>query len=235
MSKDNSSKYRLTYFNMKSLGEPSRWILEYTGTPYVDDRIPSDMIAWYTQRKAEFGSTVGQVPVLHETGKRELSQSGVISRYLASQNGLVGDTPWDNARIDEVISLLFDLYDAWRKATVLETDAARKTESMSGVIRPKFKIYYEKFSKILEEEKGDFVLGSKLTHADFWLAHFTQFWGTPLKGERPTLPPNFLDLSDSDMLIGLVDEFPLLKKHMETVTSIPQIKDWLSRRPSTVL
>ncbi|CAL8090017.1 unnamed protein product [Orchesella dallaii] len=230
-----SPKYRLTYFNMKSLGEPLRWILEYIGTPYVDERIPADMIAWYTQRKADFVSTVGQVPVLYEEGKRELSQSHVISRYLATENGLVGNNAWDNARIDEIISLIFDLYDAWRKAIVLETDAERKTQAMAGVITPKFKLYYEKFSKILEETKGDYILGSKLTHADFWLAHFVQFWGTPLKGERPILPPNFLELSDSDIVIGLVDDFPLLKKHMETITSIPQIKDWLSRRPSTVM
>ncbi len=51
------------------------------------------------------------MPVLYQEGKRELCQSHVISRYLATKNGLVGDNEWDNARLDEVISLLFDLYD----------------------------------------------------------------------------------------------------------------------------
>lgn len=46
-----TSKYRLVYFNFKSLGEPIRWIFAYTGIPFEDERIPTDLIEWFTQKK----------------------------------------------------------------------------------------------------------------------------------------------------------------------------------------
>ncbi len=58
----------------------------------------------------EYVSTVGQIPVLYEEGKPELSQSQVISRYLAKKFGLTGDNDWEDARLDEVISLVYDLF-----------------------------------------------------------------------------------------------------------------------------
>jgi len=62
------------------------------------------------QLYTEYLSTVGQIPVLYEEGKPELCQSQAISRYLATKFGLNGNTDWDNARIDEIISLIFDLF-----------------------------------------------------------------------------------------------------------------------------
>lgn len=58
----STPKYRLTYFNFKSLGEPIRWVLAYAGIPYEDDRVPTDFIAWFTQRKA--GTLVKVIYVL---------------------------------------------------------------------------------------------------------------------------------------------------------------------------
>ncbi len=37
------------------------------------------------------------------------------------------------------------------------------------------------------------------------------------------------------MQVGLTEDFPLLKKHKEAVTSIPQIKEWISKRPNTAM
>lgn len=50
------------------------------------------------------------MPVLHEEGRPELTQSHVISRYLAKKFDLTGDNDWEDARVDEAISLIFDLF-----------------------------------------------------------------------------------------------------------------------------
>ncbi|CAL8090026.1 unnamed protein product [Orchesella dallaii] len=174
-------KYRLVYFDVRSLGEPIRWIFKYSGVPFVDDRLPWNYVEWSQETKFQFNSTVRQIPVLYETGKRELCQSQVISRYLACQFGLTGDNSWDNARCDEVISLVLDLFAA-KKATSFEMDSQRKLR-MKADLDEKFRLYYEKFSKILEEDEGDFILGSKVTHADFWLANFISIWDEPMRKE----------------------------------------------------
>jgi len=50
------------------------------------------------------------MPVLLVNGKDELCQSQAISRYLADEFGLLGDTAWERARGDEAMSLVFDLF-----------------------------------------------------------------------------------------------------------------------------
>lgn len=53
---------------------------------------------------------MGQVPVLYEDGKPELGQSQAISRYLAKQFNLTGDNIREDAKLDEIISQVFDLF-----------------------------------------------------------------------------------------------------------------------------
>lgn len=70
---------------------------------------------------------------------------------------------------------------AWR-SNVFERNPEIKKEGKI-VVDTKFKVYYKKFSKVLSEREGDFVLGNKLTHADFWLANFISMWNEPLVRE----------------------------------------------------
>jgi len=55
----------------------------------------------------------------------------------------------------------------------------RKKE-LSVKLDAKFDLSYAKFNKILEQSGGDFILGEKVTHADFWLASFMNIWDDPI-------------------------------------------------------
>lgn len=48
----SNPKYRLVYFDVRALAEPIRWIFAYSGTPYVDERIPWNYVTWYKETKA---------------------------------------------------------------------------------------------------------------------------------------------------------------------------------------
>jgi glutathione S-transferase len=67
---------------------------------------------------------------------------------------------------------------AWR-TLLFERDFERKAQGRV-LLEGKFRLYYAKFSKILETSGGDYVIGNKLTHADFWLASFISVWDEPL-------------------------------------------------------
>jgi len=232
MSFSGLPKYRLKYFDVRALAEPIRWIFHYTGTPFIDDRIPWNNIAWIKEEKKKYTSTVGQIPILYEEGKPELSQSHVISRYLAKQFGLVGDNDWDDARVDEVISLVFDLYIYWRTNIIFESDFERRAKNRT-LVEARFEIYYAKFNRMLEESGGPYILGKKLTHGDFWLASYLNIWDDPFDGDGPVMAPIHKQPSQEDMFLKWSDKFPMLKAHKENVKNIPEIKAWIERRHKT--
>jgi glutathione S-transferase len=74
-------QYKLTYFDLRALGEPARLILHYAKQPFDDVRITH--ADW---PKLKPSTPFGQVPVLEVDGK-PLAQSFAIYRYLARQFG----------------------------------------------------------------------------------------------------------------------------------------------------
>ncbi len=72
--------YKLTYFNLKVLGEPIRMILHAADQPFEDDRI--EAVNW-PEKKSTF--PWGQVPVLTFDGGKVMSQSVAISEFLAKR------------------------------------------------------------------------------------------------------------------------------------------------------
>jgi glutathione S-transferase len=66
-----------------------------------------------------------------------------------------------------------------RKDVMFEKDPQRKIQGRT-TLEAMFRMYYAKFCNILENSGGDFVIGKKLTHADFWLANFVSIWDEPL-------------------------------------------------------
>jgi len=216
------------------LAEPIRWIFQYTGTPFVDERIPWDYPKWFTETKAKFASTVGQIPVLHEVGNpAELTQAQAISRYLAKKFNLHGDDDRQNFRVDEVVGMVYDLFIWWRMMLIFEKDPERK-KYQKAMTDAKFALYYARWNKMLEESGGDYLLGKKLTHADFWLANFISMWDDPLEGDEPIMPPGYAKPSQSDIYVDLTKGYPALRAHKERIHAIPQIKAWIAIRHKTI-
>jgi len=228
------SQYRLTYFDFKGIAEPIRWIFHYTGTPFIDHRIPWDFVAWFKEEKQKYANTVGRLPVFYEEGKPELSQSHVISRYLAKQFGLVGDNDWENARVDEVVSIVYDLVVYWRSNVIFEPDAERR-KIQRPYVDTRFELCYGKWNAMLVESGGPYIVGKKLTHADFWLASTVSSWDNPMVGDGPIMGPGLPLPSQADLYLNLAAKFPALKAHKERVCALPQIKHWMETRHKTLL
>ncbi|XP_063773450.1 hematopoietic prostaglandin D synthase [Pseudophryne corroboree] len=94
--------YKLTYFNFKGRGEIIRYLLKYTNTEFVDNRI--EFNDW-AAHKASY--PYGKLPVLEIDGT-VYCQSLAIGRYLAKKAGLAGKSELDDLRIDAIIDTIDD-------------------------------------------------------------------------------------------------------------------------------
>ncbi|OXA60888.1 glutathione S-transferase 1 [Folsomia candida] len=229
----STPKYRLVYFDVRALGEPIRWLFNYAGVEFVDERIPWDYPTWFAKTKQNYFSTVGQVPVLYEDGKPELGQSQAISRYLAKQFNLTGDNIREDAKLDEIISQVFDLFIWWRMYLIFEKDPERKKANRM-LVDGRLSAAYTTWNRVLVESQGPYILGNKLTHADFWLAHFVSVFDDPMEGDEPIMPPGYPRPNESDLYVGFSNGFPALKAHKERIHALPEIKAWIEKRHKTI-
>jgi len=209
-------KYKLTYFNLRGLAEPIRYMFAYLGIDYEDKRIEmgeewnnikSDVILYHQDYPW------GNMPVLKEDDF-VLSQSHAIVRYLGLKYNLGGANAQENAKCDEymdaVKDYLFQFFPLFR-----EKDESKKQEIKEKIIQEVPEKYFPKFCKDLEENGGEFIVGKKVTYADFVVFHYFSQTMTTL-GE------------------DIFDNYPAIDKYMESMFKIPQIKKWLAKRPNTM-
>jgi glutathione S-transferase len=204
--------YKLTYFDLRALGEPIRWQFILAGVPFEDNRIPRPL--WDEQFKPKTGW--GRVPVLNVDGK-ELTQAGAIGRFLAKRYNQLADTDWQNARCDELVDALQDLRILWR-FWLRAPNGEEKAIHEKILLENHFPLYLSKMNDLVEQngEGSGFSVGNKLTWADLFLANFLEIW-TDNHG------------------VQILDAFPALRKQKETVFNIPKIKEWVAKRPKTVV
>lgn len=124
--------YKLTYFNVKGVGEPIRMILSYAGKKFEDVRIEKD--EWLQLKPSKYlcflfinlGITsyykkvirimaflyletpFGKLPILEIDGK-VLHQSAAICRYLGEEFGLGGSSKWENLQINMIADTIQDI------------------------------------------------------------------------------------------------------------------------------
>ena len=110
---------KLTYFNVKGLGEPSRLLMAAAGQTYEDFRYPLEVIdmASYKFNRKEFDDdkasgklkkSMGKVPFLEVDGQ-VICQSKSIERYLAHKFKFMGETPEEAAIIDSYCECVRDI------------------------------------------------------------------------------------------------------------------------------
>jgi len=232
------SQYKLTYFAVRALGEPIRWLFAYKGIKFEDDRIIWDYPAWFQMKKKEFMDNGAQIPILTLPNGKTINQSIAIIRYLAAENGLMGDSSWAEARNDQIVHMTFDLFVAWRGRFFIPNEESRQKMKHPGLLPGKgiddmFNICYSKINQMLEESTGDLINGNKLTYADLWLASFLNIWDDPVTGSGPVVLPGLPSPSQEDFYLNLTEKYPNLRKHKQTVMALPQIKKWIEERPKT--
>jgi glutathione S-transferase len=137
---------------------------------------------------------------------------------------------------------------------IFERDQERR-KTNRVMVDARFELFYTKWNTILQESGGPYVLGKKLTHADFWLASFINIWDDPMvdfcflkktkvehflkhlifqEGDGPIMPPGFSPPSPSDMYPDFTKNFPSLRAHKERICSLPEIQAWIKKRHQTI-
>jgi len=111
-SNNNKCEYRLLYMPMRNRGEIIRLILEEAQVPYE-----VEVVGWTNWVDGIKHTTPhGKCPVLRRTNinnenmggiELDLCQEGAITRYLADEFNLAGQTPTERAQVDSLYCLWF--------------------------------------------------------------------------------------------------------------------------------
>lgn len=199
------STIKLTYFPLKALAEPIRFLLSYGGLEFEDIRIERDQ--WLEIKK---DAPFGQVPILEMEDGKIAHQSVAISRYLAKKMNLIGKDALEDLEIDAMVDTVCDLRSKIAAFNV-EKDKSRKQALKDQLILEIIPFYLGKMNTVAEPEKGYLCLG-RLTWADLYFVAL-------------------LDYMVGVMEMDILEHFPHLQNLRSSVSALPQIQDWLRKRP----
>lgn len=197
--------YKLTYFPVKALGEPIRFILSYAKIEFEDDRFARE--DW---PKLKDQMPFGQVPVLEVDGK-QMHQSCAITRYFAKQVGLAGKNDWEAYEIDATVETIND---------IRTRIGMYGYESHPEAKEQKLKDMKERVPYLLKrlnqqvKNNGGYFVGGALSWADLTFVAVLDYL-------------NYLAKYD------VIEEFDALKQLKEKVLAIPEIKAWVAKRPDS--
>ena len=162
--------YRLIYFPIEGRAELTRLLFRYSGVEFEDYGLPREN--WPTLKqdpKIKFG----QVPILEISGK-PVAQSSAIVRYLSQKFGYLPTDPDAALPIEELYAFITsDLGDKNSTANVIkdpEAQEAYRKDYFENQL-PRRLAYLE---RILEGNTTGFLVGDKITLADFALIDFAQ-------------------------------------------------------------
>ncbi|ESO89883.1 hypothetical protein LOTGIDRAFT_124433 [Lottia gigantea] len=195
-------KYKLVYFDLRGRAELSRLCFAAAGVVFDDVRVP--VTKWLEIKPT---TPYGELPYLELDGRR-ITQSMAISRFLANEFNLFGDSNYERLRIDEVVELVED----FRKGFVnyyREADPSKKVKSLISINMPFLGI----FSKILSGNSSGYLVGNKISLGDLALFDVMEF---PLDQCETTL-----------------DKYQKLREHRNLVQSHQSLQKYLEQRPKT--
>nr|WEU54067.1 glutathione s-transferase sigma-2 [Protohermes costalis] len=199
--------YKLIYFNARGRAEHIRFLFAYTGIDYEDERISPEKWA-ELKPKTPFG----KLPVLEIDGQ-PMAQSYAIARYLARLHGLAGIDEWEGLQCDSLVDALEDLKRVlWQYRS--EKDLIKKEEMKVKLMRETIPFYLAKFEKVLADNPSGYSVGENLTWTDFVFA---------------------VSLETFELIFGKnsLDVYPSLKALKYKIYSIPEISEWVAKRPVT--
>uniref|UniRef100_A0A146M6R5 glutathione transferase n=3 Tax=Lygus hesperus TaxID=30085 RepID=A0A146M6R5_LYGHE len=198
--------YKLTYFDLKGLGESIRMILSYMGEEFEDHRIAiQDWPA--TKNTIKFG----KVPVLDVDGKR-MYQAQAILRFLAKKAKLAGDNDLEAYEIDSIVGTVTDFISAYAPIWGI-TDPKEKEEFIAKLKKESIPYYMKEYNEIAGKNNG-YLANGKLSWADLFFHGFIE---------------TFEGLTNTEV----VNQYPNLKQGRDKVHSTPGIKEWIDKRPQT--
>ncbi|OAD57199.1 Glutathione S-transferase [Eufriesea mexicana] len=143
--------YKLTYFPVKGLGEPIRFLFSYAGIPFEDDRFTTE--DW---------PKIKPTPVLEVDGKK-VAQSVAICRYLAKQCDLAGKDDWQALEIDSTVDTIHDI-----RAKLAAYHYEQNAETKAAKLKVAKEVVPDVLARLDAQVKnnGGYFVGGALTWAD---------------------------------------------------------------------
>uniref|UniRef100_A0A146M8G7 glutathione transferase n=1 Tax=Lygus hesperus TaxID=30085 RepID=A0A146M8G7_LYGHE len=210
-------KYKLTYFDVKGLGEGIRMILSYMEADWEEVRIERPQLPTSPWQKLKAGVKYHKLPVLEIDGK-EVYQSSAICRYLASEAGLLGRNPWENLQIDIIEGtfkdFIVELQRAFGQQPEPWLDEAAKAERMRSVKEEAIPYYFKIYDDSVKGNNGYLAIG-KLTWVDFYVIGFTET----------------IEIATGEKIY---EKYQNLNELKNRIYSIPSVKKWIDKRPESI-
>ncbi|CAI2354791.1 unnamed protein product [Caenorhabditis sp. 36 PRJEB53466] len=191
---------QLYYFPIRGFAEYIRLLFVDNGVKFEDHRVPKDDVEWPKLKKTMI---FGQVPCLRINGK-ELVQTGTIMRYLGKVYDLNGANDDEAAFIDMFFEGVRDVRIKYIRY-IYHNEETR--EQFVNVTLP---AALEKLEALFKVHPGDFVIGNKISYADYILFEELDVYNT---------------LDDS-----ILNKFPVLKAFRERIWNRKNLKTYLEKR-----
>lgn len=203
-------KYKLTYLDGRGRAEVARLIFAAAGQKYEDVRI-----GWDKWPELKPKTPFGQIPILEIDGSKMLCQSVAIDQYLANELNLAGKTAFEKARAHMVIECCGDIVRAIA-TYFFESNEERKAELEKKYLEEQQSGFLAGLEKILRQNNdGDgFVVGDSLTWADLGLINMADWVKLAGEGEK-------------------LDKYEKLSAHRKRIAALPNVAEWLEKRPKT--
>ncbi|CAL8094063.1 unnamed protein product [Calicophoron daubneyi] len=213
-AKNKSATYKLTYFNVRGRGEPIRFVLAATGTPFDDKRvegkdwpalkpsIPTHRLP-YLQLTSSSGDIVGY------------EESLAIARYLARKHNLMGQTDEEYYKIERMIGECNDIDTEFYKIAFPPSPEAQG-KLKDAFLKEQGPKLLDMVSRSLKESGGKFVAGGKPSFGDFMLMTVM----------------DHVDDIDPDIL----KKYPEFSAHRAAVLQeFPKLAEYIKTRPHTTM
>jgi glutathione S-transferase len=203
----DSGKAEFVYFDSEGRCAGVRIALTMAGIPFNDNRITyQDFLAGKEKGLYQTG-----LPYIKLSNGKTYTQSHAILRWACKKAGLYPSDPDLALAADEIQGVCFDMLnkcphdkDPEKKKTAREEYAAGRLKSLFQVLEARHK-----------ENGGPFMLGTKMTMADFNVIMIT----------RMIMSGDF-DFISKDY----VDQFPAMKAVTSLVESQDAVKSWFAAR-----
>jgi glutathione S-transferase len=165
--------------------------------------------------KIKSKTPMGQLPLLEFDGN-VLCQSTAIGRYLARECGLAGKNSYEMALADMYVD---GIQDMWANLHTVYMPLMTGDQQTFKSEWAKFKVdhlptFLQRYDGFLCANKSGWLVGNNITWADLTVSEFLA---------------NLQDSFAADALEG----HPNLKKYVEKVQSLPQVKEYIKNRPKT--
>ena len=168
-----SNEYTLHYFDLYGRGETIRMLLSHAGVKFEDHRIQFN--EWPGLKPTMPNQ---QVPCLELPDGKKMGQTRSILRFVGMKHGYYPTDPLLACQADSLCDGYEDIMGSIYKPHFMQPGAEK-----DALIKDIFEKTLPKYCKIMEEQcsKGHkFILGDKLTTADFFIGMFyTSFVTNP--------------------------------------------------------